>query len=182
MSHSQGSDRVRRRAVRLSSCRGILIAALLLLALGSNLIYFDRLSALPALWVDEMEGVADIRRLLIIAPHSDDETISSAGLIQRVLAQGGEVRVVLVTNGDGSFSGTIVELRKIYLTSREYILAGRSRQQESLRAMQALGVPAEHLVFLSYPDRGTSLLWRDHWSNANPYRSPILAPRKALTS
>src|SRR5262245_29481661 len=40
-------------------------------------------------------------RLLVIAPHPDDETIGAGGLIQRVVAKGGSVRVVLLTAGDG---------------------------------------------------------------------------------
>ena len=40
-------------------------------------------------------------RLLVLAPHPDDETLGAGGLIQRVLARGGTVRVVLVTAGDG---------------------------------------------------------------------------------
>src|SRR6478609_2017631 len=40
-------------------------------------------------------------RLLVISPHPDDETLGAAGLIQRVRARGGAVRVVLMTSGDG---------------------------------------------------------------------------------
>src|SRR5688572_16478209 len=40
-------------------------------------------------------------RLLVIAPHPDDETLGAGGLAQRVLAQGGIVRTVVVTAGDG---------------------------------------------------------------------------------
>src|SRR5512143_3590489 len=40
-------------------------------------------------------------RLMVFAPHPDDETLGAGGLIQRVLATGGKVRVVFVTNGDG---------------------------------------------------------------------------------
>ena len=40
-------------------------------------------------------------RLLVVAPHPDDETLGAGGLIQRVLAHGGTVRVMLVTAGDG---------------------------------------------------------------------------------
>src|SRR2546430_10087895 len=41
-------------------------------------------------------------RLLVLAPHPDDETLGAGGLIQRVLARGGTVRVVLVTAGGWS--------------------------------------------------------------------------------
>ena len=40
-------------------------------------------------------------RLLVIAPHPDDETLGAGGLIQRVVSAHATVRVVLVTAGDG---------------------------------------------------------------------------------
>lgn len=39
-------------------------------------------------------------RLLVLAPHPDDESLSSAGLIQQVLENGGSVRSTVVTSGD----------------------------------------------------------------------------------
>src|SRR5262245_49247126 len=39
-------------------------------------------------------------RLLVVAPHPDDEALAAAGLIQRVRAAGGLVRVLLMTSGD----------------------------------------------------------------------------------
>ena len=40
-------------------------------------------------------------RLMVFAPHPDDESLGAGGLIQRVLNSGGQVRVVFMTNGDG---------------------------------------------------------------------------------
>src|SRR5215831_11579943 len=40
-------------------------------------------------------------RLLVFAPHPDDEVLGAAGLIARVRSQGGAVHVVLLTSGDG---------------------------------------------------------------------------------
>ncbi len=40
-------------------------------------------------------------RLVVVAPHPDDETLAAGGLIQRVLHEGGTVRVVVLTPGDG---------------------------------------------------------------------------------
>jgi hypothetical protein len=41
------------------------------------------------------------QRLMIFAPHCDDEILGSAGLIQKAHQLGIDVRVVLETNGDG---------------------------------------------------------------------------------
>src|SRR5262249_38639410 len=40
-------------------------------------------------------------RLLVIAPHPDDEILGAGGLAQRVLMQDGHVTVLYVTAGDG---------------------------------------------------------------------------------
>ena len=45
-------------------------------------------------------GIGPRERLLILAPHPDDETLSSAGLIQQVYARAGSIRSVVVTSGD----------------------------------------------------------------------------------
>jgi len=111
-------------------------------------------------------------RLLILAPHCDDETLSSAGLILAAERAGIEVRVVIATNGDGYLFATIQDFRKIYPRPADFIRMGEMRQQESLKALAILGVKPDQINFLSYPDRGTPSLWNDHWVVSNPYRSP----------
>jgi N-acetyl-1-D-myo-inositol-2-amino-2-deoxy-alpha-D-glucopyranoside deacetylase len=111
-------------------------------------------------------------RLLILAPHCDDETLSSAGLILAAQRAGIQVRVVIATNGDGYLFATMVDFRKIYPKPSDFIHMGEVRQQESLAALARLGVNADQVAFLSYPDRGTPNLWNDNWAVANPYHSP----------
>jgi N-acetyl-1-D-myo-inositol-2-amino-2-deoxy-alpha-D-glucopyranoside deacetylase len=164
------------RGVRrvFSRRRAVVVAIILPLTLFVGLsFYLGYLSALPVPFVDELEDASSIRRLLVVAPHCDDETISSGGLIREVLTRGGQVRVVIVTNGDGSFTGTMVEFHKLYPNMRDYLQAGSLRQQESLNALESLGVPPEDVIFLSYPDRGTLPLWEQFWDNSSPYRSPF---------
>src|SRR5262245_17016997 len=48
-------------------------------------------------------------RLLVIAPHPDDEVIAAGGLIQRVRAIHGAVRVVYLTDGESYREGVKVE-------------------------------------------------------------------------
>ena len=54
---------------------------------------------------EEVEAVEPLishnTRLMVFSPHPDDESLGAGGLIQRVLAAGGKVRVVFMTNGDG---------------------------------------------------------------------------------
>jgi len=112
-------------------------------------------------------------RLLILAPHSDDETLSSAGLILEAQRAGIQVRVVIATNGDGFLFATMQDFRKIYPKHSDFIHLGELRQRESLAALATLGVRPDQVTFLSYPDRGTPALWNDHWAATNPYRSPF---------
>ena len=116
-------------------------------------------------------SLAGYQRLLVLAPHSDDETLGSAGLMLAAQRQGMDVRVVIETNGDGSLSATMNDFRRIFPRPADFVRMGNMRQQESLAALELLGVPAEHVYFLSYPDRGTTSLWTTHWSATNPYVS-----------
>jgi hypothetical protein len=96
-------------------------------------------------------SLAGYRRLLILAPHCDDETLGSAGLIQVAERAGIEVRVVIATNGDGFFFATAQDFRKLYLGSADFIRMGEVRQQESLAALKILGVRPDQVTFLERP-------------------------------
>jgi LmbE family N-acetylglucosaminyl deacetylase len=112
-----------------------------------------------------------IRKILILAPHCDDETLGAGGLIQAAVQSGIETRVVIATNGDGYRFATTEEFRKFYPTAKDYIHMGEVRQQESLSALAKLGVSPDHVYFLSYPDRGTAALLERNWSSSSPYTS-----------
>ena len=136
---------------------------------------------------DTSVAVADLKpfpldgyhRLLILAPHCDDETLSSAGLILAAQRAGIDVRVVIATNGDGFLFATMQDFRKIYPTHSDFIHFGELRQQESLAALAVLGVKPDQVTFLSYPDRGSPALWNDNWTVANPWRSPYSGDTKS---
>jgi LmbE family N-acetylglucosaminyl deacetylase len=118
-------------------------------------------------------------RLLILAPHCDDETLSSAGLILAAQRAGIQVRVVIATNGDGYLFATMQDFRKIYPTHADFIRMGELRQQESLAALAVLGVRSDQVTFLSYPDRGSPALWNNNWLATDPYRSPYSGDTKS---
>lgn len=150
-------------------------AALILLFL-SAVVFSIQLLARPAPSVTATEltpfSLAGHHRLLILAPHCDDETLATGGLIMAAQRAGIQVRVVIATNGDGYFFATAQDFRKVYPRPQDFIKFGELRQQESLAALKILGLNAEQVSFLSYPDRGTPSEWNEHWSVQNPYRSP----------
>ena len=149
---------------------------ILILLLLSAVIFFTRLFNHPT--ADRTTAslkplsLAGYQRLLVLAPHCDDETLGTAGLILAAERAGIQVRVVIATNGDGYFFATAQDFHKLYPKSGDYIRMGEVRQRESLAALQILGLKAEQVTFLSYPDRGSPSEWNDHWSAQIPYRSP----------
>jgi LmbE family N-acetylglucosaminyl deacetylase len=110
-------------------------------------------------------------RLLIIAPHCDDEVLACGGLIQRTLAAGGKVEVIVVTNGDGYPSAVARQKRVVHAEPADFIQFAEQRQQESLSALNSLGIGQASVHFLGYPDGGLMSIWTDHWLQDSAYRS-----------
>jgi len=128
--------------------------------------------ALAATAVREMAPPGSGERILIFAPHPDDEVLGCGGLIQQAIARGAEVHVALMTNGDGSELSLVFGERELSRKPSAFIDLGRARQQETISALETLGLPANHIYFLGYPNNGLVALWRtDHWLRSSPYRS-----------
>lgn len=102
-------------------------------------------------------------RTLIVAPHPDDETLGGAGVIQKALAAGNQVKVVIMTCGDG-YKRAVEENFKIASPApADYRRLGEARHLESLQAMNHFGVPENHVIFLGYPDGGINGMWETDW-------------------
>ncbi|WP_426702809.1 PIG-L deacetylase family protein [Rhodanobacter sp. Col0626] len=101
-------------------------------------------------------------RLLVVAPHPDDETIATGVLIQQVLAAGGEVRILLLTAGDNNPWPQRWLERRVILRAVDRQRWGRRRYAEMLRALQCLDVPVQALQPQGWSDMGiTDALLRD---------------------
>ena len=48
------------------------------------------------------EALRPSARILILAPHPDDESLGTGGLIQQALAAGAALRVLFITDGDNN--------------------------------------------------------------------------------
>ena len=110
-------------------------------------------------------------RVLVIAPHCDDEILGSAEFIKKTIKNGGSVEVVFVTNGDGFKSALQVDYFKASPKPSDYINFGYARQEESLKALKRLGVDENNIIFLGYPDGGIDELFNKNWDKSNPYTS-----------
>lgn len=117
-------------------------------------------------------------RILVIAPHCDDEALACGGLLHQAVAAGKQVEVVIVTNGDGFALATGRAYRRLRASPARFIAFGEMRQRESLRACALLGLSENQVHFLGYPDRGIRAMWYDHWSEDQPFLSPFTRVRQ----
>lgn len=93
-------------------------------------------------------------RLLVVAPHPDDETLAAAGVIQRTLSRGGQVRIAILTSGDGYSLAAREHFRRATLSRQDFLRFGRLRMAEAREAASRLGLDPSEVVFLGFPDRG----------------------------
>jgi len=89
-------------------------------------------------------------KVLIIAPHPDDEAIGCAGVIRYCVENNISVKIVVLT--DGYLSASPVK-----------------RHDESVNGMKMLGVPQDDIIFLGYPDGTLPMLLTKNWNHKSPY-------------
>ncbi|MDQ3197531.1 MAG: PIG-L family deacetylase [Pseudomonadota bacterium] len=103
---------------------------------------------MPALQLNQHD------RVLVVAPHPDDESLGAGGLLQRAHRIGAAVRIVFATDGDNNpWPQRAAEKRwRIDETGRERW--GGKRRLEAIAALKALSVPYNCARFLGYADQG----------------------------
>jgi len=130
-----------------------------------------------------LSAVADTR-LVVFAPHPDDEVLAAGGLIEQVRAAGGTVRVVYITSGD-SYTDSVRVEQHIggQPTGANYRAYGHQREFEARAALRILGVGAWSLTFLGFPNDGLTRLMSTYWSERHAaYRSPYTRQRRPAQS
>ena len=80
------------------------------------------------LTIGALEPIKKTDRILILAPHPDDETIGCAGIIQEAVSKGAEMKVVYLTNGDHNQISFIVYEKRLTLRTGEFIHMGQVRR------------------------------------------------------
>jgi LmbE family N-acetylglucosaminyl deacetylase len=101
-------------------------------------------------------------RVLVLAPHPDDEALACAGLIRRA----DEATVCYVTAGDGYPRAAAAWTGREAPGADDYLALGRQRISEAGAAAATLGARA---VFLGFPDHVLSAVVR----SSEPVRSPF---------
>jgi LmbE family N-acetylglucosaminyl deacetylase len=93
--------------------------------------------------IGSVSDVIGTGNCLVLAPHPDDESLGCGGLIARCCVESRPPVVVILTDGSGSHLGS-----KCYPPAK----LAAWREAEAARAVQALGLPMERLMFLREPD------------------------------
>jgi LmbE family N-acetylglucosaminyl deacetylase len=124
-----------------------------------------RAQAAPALM--HVPGAQD--RVLVIAPHPDDESLCCAGILQRARANGAATAVVWITAGDGFALDAMLIEHTLWPREANMRQLGRLRLAEAGAAATELAVPPAQQYVLGYPDRGVAPLMADYYQRG--YRS-----------
>lgn len=112
-------------------------------------------------------------RILIMAPHPDDEVLGCGGIIQRAAAKGLPIRIVFFTYGDNNEWAFVLYRRHLVFKPKAVQRMGLIRHDEALAADKVLGVPPENITFLGYPDFGTLNIFHYHWGDNPPFKSML---------
>ncbi|MDO8587448.1 MAG: PIG-L family deacetylase [Armatimonadota bacterium] len=159
----------RRRVFLLSLCLPLAFTVTGILAYQYRIDLSNRMQA--GLSLPNASAPTKQSSIIIFAPHCDDETIATGGLIHLALKDGARVKVVVLTNGDGFRVATELEYRDVRPSPSEYIRFAEERQRDVAAAAATMGLPRRALIYLGYPDRGLMAMWVTNWSPMSPFRS-----------
>ena len=112
--------------------------------------------------------ISNSDRILILAPHPDDEVLGCGGIIQKAIALKRPVRIVFLTYGDSNEMSFLFYRKHPVIFPHNVKAMGRIRHEEAIKACRALGLSTNDVVFLGYPDFGMMRLWGEHWGKGTP--------------
>ena len=150
-----------RRNIYISAA--VLGLAIIVTAVLVRVLLLDRTVSAPPAKI----AISDRDRVLIIAPHPDDETLGPGLVAKQAVQNGAAVKAVIVTEGDAGTHAAEAEFRKTQLAPADYLKLGEIRHKESLAAMRGLGI--KDVVFLGFADGSTNSLWRANWDDSVPH-------------
>jgi len=116
-------------------------------------------------------------RILILAPHPDDEVLGTGGIIQKAVAMELPIKIVFLTYGDNNQWSFLLYRKYPVLLPKSVQKMGLVRHDEAIAADKLLGLKQKDLVFLGYPDFRTLEIWYAHWGKAPPAKSMLTEVR-----
>lgn len=106
---------------------------------------------------ERLARIAAWRRILVVAPHPDDESLGCGGLVATLARRGAAFRFVFVTDGGASHPCS-----QSWPRPR---LAAR-RKTEAIQALHRLGVGAQPRLFLELADAAMPPPYSADWQSA----------------
>ncbi len=97
-------------------------------------------------------------RVMMFAPHPDDESLAAGVFLQRAVADGAEVRIVYATDGEKNGWPQRLLERRMRLREKDRRRWAARRRAEAIAALSVLQVGPEQVQFLSLPDQGITKL------------------------
>ncbi len=107
--------------------------------------------------LSELPGFTPHDRVLVVAPHPDDESIATGGLLQVARAAGAACRVLLVTDGDNNPWPQRWQEKRWHIGPVERARWGARRRSEARAALELLGLQGDDVRCLGLPDLGLTL-------------------------
>ena len=91
---------------------------------------------------------------MVVAPHPDDESLATGGVLQQARDDHAQVRILMLTSGDNNrWVQRLVE-RRISIGPADRGRWARRREAEARASLECLGLPQDAITFLNYPDQG----------------------------
>jgi LmbE family N-acetylglucosaminyl deacetylase len=112
-------------------------------------------------------------RILILAPHPDDEVLGCGGIIQKAVDEKLPLRIVFFTYGDNNQWSFLVYRKHPVVKPKAVRAMGLVRHDEAVAAANVLEVSPDQLIFLGYPDFRTLSIWYAHWGDRPPAKSML---------
>jgi LmbE family N-acetylglucosaminyl deacetylase len=93
-------------------------------------------------------------RVLVLAPHPDDESLGAGGLLAHAVTTGARARVLFATDGDNAPWIQRVAERRWRIADDDRHRFGARRRTEATAALSELGLPSSAAIFLGRRDQG----------------------------
>jgi len=113
-------------------------------------------------------------RILVLAPHPDDEVLGCGGIIQEAVKNKLPLKIVFLTYGDNNQWSFLFYRKYPVVMPKGAEAMGVVRHDEALAADKVLGVLPSQLVFLGYPDFKTLDIWLYHWGRRPPGKGMLM--------
>ncbi|MFX0064296.1 MAG: PIG-L deacetylase family protein [Candidatus Hermodarchaeota archaeon] len=117
-------------------------------------------------------------RVLILAPHPDDEVLGCGGVILQAIKKGLPLKIVFFTYGDSNEWSFLKYRKRLIVTPKQIRGMGLVRYKEALEAVKILGLSSNHVIFLGYPDFSTLNIWYSRWRKQLPLLSTLTKVRE----